>query len=69
MISKISDIVTSYIPGSQLVSALGGELIYKLSDETSKYANMLDNLSLKKEELGIMHIGLTLTTLEQVFLK
>ena len=39
------------------------------SNEENKFTGLLKNLSEEKEKLGIINFGLSVTTLEDVFLK
>lgn len=49
---------------------LGSELTYILpNDNVSKFPNMLKELEEKKESLHISSYGLSVTSLEEVFMK
>ncbi len=67
---KITSLVKRLIPGSILQSNINSEIAFLLSSQnTNKYSILLDELENSKEELGIINIGLSSTTVEQVFLK
>ncbi|KAK7083180.1 ATP-binding cassette sub- A member 3 [Halocaridina rubra] len=68
-INKLSEIVTEYLPSSVLRTAQGGEIAFKLPPTTAHFAPLLDVLTDRKYELGIKHLGLSLTSMEQVFLR
>ncbi|XP_042235284.1 phospholipid-transporting ATPase ABCA3-like [Homarus americanus] len=61
--------VTKHLPLATLRSAQGGEVTFKLPPNTAQFAPLLDALSRRKEELDIRHLGLSLTSMEQVFLR
>lgn len=51
-------------------SNIGSELSYLLSTEYSRFfENMFKELEIQSEELGIRSYGVSLTTLEEVFMK
>jgi len=65
----VLDLIRGHILGVQALSNVGTELSYKLpSDETSKFADMLDHLEGSLDKLQIQSYGISNTTLEEVFL-
>ena len=42
---------------------------YKIPPETDKFGDMLEELTVNKKPLRIENMGLSLTTMEQVFLR
>ncbi|CAL4125829.1 unnamed protein product, partial [Meganyctiphanes norvegica] len=68
-VENICKSVSKHLPNANMVSSMGGEVIYKLPSETSLFGPMLDSLTQQKNDLGIKHLGLSLTSMEQVFLK
>ncbi|XP_065226082.1 phospholipid-transporting ATPase ABCA1-like isoform X2 [Planococcus citri] len=67
---NISQIVQSILPQASLEFESATEVIYKLPlTETSKFPVLFRNLESGMAELGIQHMGLAATTMEQVFLK
>nr|XP_045609701.1 phospholipid-transporting ATPase ABCA3-like isoform X2 [Procambarus clarkii] len=70
--SKLGEIrreVSQHLPEAALRSAQRGEVTFKLPPTTSLFAPLLDALASRKEDLGVQHLGLTLTSMEQVFLR
>ena len=58
------------MPASTLSTRGGTELAFKLPrDESSSFAALLTALEERKGELGVLSCGLSVTTLEEVFLK
>ncbi|KAK4327951.1 hypothetical protein Pmani_001612 [Petrolisthes manimaculis] len=68
-LNSITQNVTQHMPLAELKSQRGGEVSYKLPPTTSHFASLLTSLTTHKEEFGISHVGLSLTTMEQVFLR
>lgn len=63
----VLDLIRGHILGVQALSNVGTELSYKLpSDETSKFADMLDHLEGSLDKLQIQSYGISNTTLEEV---
>ncbi len=66
----IVDLVRQHVPASSLSTRGGTELAFKLPrDETISFAALLTALEERKAELGVLSCGLSVTTLEEVFLK
>ncbi len=66
----IVDLVRQHVPASSLSTRGGTELAFKLPrDETNSFAALLTALEERKAELGVLSCGLSVTTLEEVFLK
>ena len=58
------------MPASTLSTRGGTELAFKLPrDESNSFAALLTALEERKAELGVLSCGLSVTTLEEVFLK
>ncbi len=58
------------MPASTLSTRGATELAFKLPrDETNSFAALLTALEERKAELGVLSCGLSVTTLEEVFLK
>ncbi|XP_074030310.1 phospholipid-transporting ATPase ABCA3 [Leptinotarsa decemlineata] len=69
-ISLIRKEVDRHIHGNQLKSQDGNHIVFVLPFESNtELANLLEELEKKKNELGIANISVTVTTLEDVFLK
>lgn len=68
-INKISSLITQESPGSKLKSKNGKILTFVLPLEGRKITSILNRLELERTQTGIQNVSLTLTTLEDVFLK
>ena len=68
-ISELTRIVCQFLPEAVLKSSQGGEMAFKLPPKTASFAPLLDELTTRKIELGVRHLGLSLTSMEQVFLR
>ncbi|KAF5277492.1 hypothetical protein FQR65_LT03829 [Abscondita terminalis] len=70
VVSDVTALLQKYIPSLQVKSQVGNELRYVLADEyASVFENMLNDLENKSASLGIESYGISLTTLEEVFMK
>lgn len=68
--SKVTDILRNFIPDIRVETDIGTELSYLLDEQNiSVFQTMLQTLEKKSEELNIESYGISLTTLEEVFLK
>jgi len=66
----IVNLVRQHVPASTLSTRGGTELAFKLPrDESNSFAALLTALEERKAELGVLSCGLSVTTLEEVFLK
>ena len=66
----IHEMVRSHVEKGQLVSAHGAELIYRLPFASSAlFPGMLREIDAKKDELHIDSYGISVTTLEEVFIQ
>eukprot|EP00501_MAST-03F_sp_TOSAG23-6_P000894 GSMAST32.ASY1.ANO1.930.1 assembled CDS len=68
--SMISDLIYTYCPEASLLSNIGAEISFHLPFEFSNcFEELLMEINTKKDKLGILNFGLSVTTLEEVFLK
>lgn len=68
--NEVEAIIKEYIPSVYLKCENGDVLIYLLPDESKmKFYELLQRLENNKESLGINRISISVTTLEDVFLK
>eukprot|EP00095_Tigriopus_kingsejongensis_P007158 maker-scaffold285_size222332-snap-gene-1.18 protein:Tk07158 transcript:maker-scaffold285_size222332-snap-gene-1.18-mRNA-1 annotation:"hypothetical protein TcasGA2_TC002276" len=68
--AKIKAKIREHIPNAQTLSNVSGELAMSLStEEEDKFSGLLKELASCKADLGIANFGLSVTTLEDVFLK
>lgn len=67
---KVTHLLQRYIPDVQVDADIGTELSYQLSDANSKmFHEIFKELEDRSEELGVDSYGISLTTLEEVFMK
>nr|QNH67858.1 ATP-binding cassette transporter subfamily A member 3 X1 [Brachionus rotundiformis] len=67
---EIINLVTQAIPKSKLNTNLTSEISFVLpSDQTAKFSHLLDEIDKNREILNIMNVGISVTTIEDVFLK
>nr|XP_015838950.1 PREDICTED: ATP-binding cassette sub-family A member 3 [Tribolium castaneum] len=66
---EVTDLLAKYVPNIQIHSHVGSELTYILPDKASeKFEILLEDLEYNKATLGIQNLGISLATLEEVFL-
>lgn len=67
---EIEKIVQKNIPAAEPLSNVGAEQSFRLPfSSSSKFADMFRDLDLNKAALGIAEYGISVTTLEEVFLR
>lgn len=65
----VTNLIYTTIPGAQAES-VANELVYKLPTKyTMKFQNMFEKLEAKQKQLKLRSFGISLNTLEEVFLK
>jgi ATP-binding cassette, subfamily A (ABC1), member 3 len=68
--NKIIDLVEKTVPNSKLSSNINTEIGFVLpTEETSKFPELFDKIDKMKDELKILNVGISVTTVEEVFLK
>lgn len=68
--NKVTDLLSQYIPDIEVETNIGFELTYVLKkDYASRFKTIFADLETKLVELKIDSFGVSLTTLEEVFLK
>ncbi|CAM9759620.1 unnamed protein product, partial [Discosporangium mesarthrocarpum] len=66
----LHDLVRGYVPEAVLVSSVGAERNYRLPFKAAKdFVTMFNAMDARKEELGVAGYGVSVTTLEEVFLR
>uniref|UniRef100_A0A6P8HMV1 ATP-binding cassette sub-family A member 3-like isoform X2 n=1 Tax=Actinia tenebrosa TaxID=6105 RepID=A0A6P8HMV1_ACTTE len=66
----VNAIVQKYVPTAQLESNIGAELTFILpSEATGNFEPLFTELESRRQELGINSFGVSVTTMEEVFLK
>lgn len=68
--TKITNTIEPIIPDVKVKSEMGSLLCYLLpSEQRNKFPDLFDILEQKKQQLCISGIGVSITTLEEVFLR
>jgi len=63
-------LIRHFVPNATTMSNLSGELTMSLpTDNESNFTELLKQLSNRKDDLGVANFGLSVTTLEDVFLR
>lgn len=69
-VGAVTSLFRKYIPNIDVDSHVGSELSYMLAEDHSHlFETMLSDLESKSESLGILSYGISLATLEEVFMK
>lgn len=68
--NQITNILSNYIPGIAVETNVGSELTYVLKEDyVSQFRTIFADIEKKSVQLKIDSFGVSLTTLEEVFLK
>jgi ATP-binding cassette subfamily A (ABC1) protein 3 len=68
--AKVCELVLGSVPGSQVVTDVGAELSFVLpSSATHHFPPLFDTLEVEKEGLGVSGYGISVTTMEEVFMR
>ncbi len=63
-------VVSQVVPGASLESDASGEIVVNLPDtQMQRFAQLFETLEREKERLDVLNFGLSVTTMEDVFLK
>ncbi|KAG7397743.1 hypothetical protein PHYBOEH_000282 [Phytophthora boehmeriae] len=66
----IESFLKKYVPGVKCLSSSGSELVFQLPAVSSEaFPSMLEQLDADMQELGVQQYGISVTTLEEVFLR
>ncbi|KAJ7376779.1 hypothetical protein OS493_032513 [Desmophyllum pertusum] len=66
----ITNLVKHYVPTAEIISSVGAEIQFVLSSENAQnFEALFSELENKLEEYGITSFGVSVTTLEEVFMK
>ena len=65
----LTSAIKSFVPTAKLTSDTEEELVFSLGEDKTRFPALLEELSTKKELLKVNHVGLSQTTMEQVFLR
>ena len=67
---KIIELIETEIPSAVLNSNINSEMSFMLpSDQSGRFSDLFEKLESKSQELNILNIGISVTTVEEVFLK
>jgi ATP-binding cassette subfamily A (ABC1) protein 3 len=67
---KITNTIQPIIPAAEMKSEVGTVLCYMLpSEQCNRFPDLFDVLEREKQELCISSIGVSITTLDEVFLR
>jgi ATP-binding cassette, subfamily A (ABC1), member 3 len=68
--AAVTDLLRKYISDVDIKTNIGSELSYELKDENIEvFQDMLEDLEANAETLSLSNYGLSLTTMEEVFMK
>ena len=69
-LDRTKALVNECIPSSDVKSSASGELIFSLpAAESASFGNLFESLEKRKADLDIGNFGLSITTMEDVFLR
>ncbi len=67
---KITALMREHVPNLNVLSDVSSELVVQLPlDQIPNFPNLFGNLDAKLKELGLLTYGISITTLEEVFLR
>lgn len=68
--ARITNIIQKTVPEAEIKSEMGSVLGYMLpSEQTKLFPDLFEILERDKQMLGISSIGVSITTLDEVFLR
>ena len=68
--SRVEQLVKSFVPEAEQVTDVGAELSFILpSSSTPSFPDLFDKMEASKTDLGIQSFGVSITTMEEVFMK
>jgi len=69
-IKAITSILSKYVPDIRVATNIGSELSYHLpEDKVTAFEQMLGEIESNIKDLGILSYGVSLSTMENVFVK
>ena len=67
---KVDALVKKYIPSAEVLSFVGAEQSYRLPfNESKKFVGLFEQIEREKEKMGVSSYGVSVTTLEEVFMR
>ncbi|GMF14304.1 unnamed protein product [Phytophthora lilii] len=68
--AQLQSLVTARVPSAKVLSNVGAEIAFQLPlDGTASFPVLFEELDAKMGELGVLSYGISVTTLEEVFIK
>jgi len=68
--SKVIEAIKKIIPGAEIQSSLAAQVIINLPNENNdQFSDVFRELELNRENLSIKGMGISCTTMEEVFIK
>lgn len=66
----LTRLVKTYVPTAKVLSTAGGEVVFRLPmSETKRFPSLLRSIEAERENIGVGAYGVSMTTLEEVFLR
>ncbi|XP_065191574.1 phospholipid-transporting ATPase ABCA3-like [Sycon ciliatum] len=68
--NRVASFIVKSIPNGRMVSSVGAEMAFILpSEATGSFPQLFEDMEVQKEQLGIDNFGLSVTTMEEVFIR
>jgi ATP-binding cassette subfamily A (ABC1) protein 3 len=68
--AQLQSLIASRVPAAKVLSNVGAEIAFQLPlDGTASFPQLFEELDDKMKELGVLSYGISVTTLEEVFIK
>jgi hypothetical protein len=69
-VARTTALIKEQMPKAELKNEAGGQLIFNLPEnETARFPILFEKLESTRKELGVLTFGLSVNTVEDVFLK
>lgn len=65
----VSAVILRHLPEAELLTNVGAELSMRLPMSTGQFVGLFEELDTRLPELGVEHYGLSMVTMEEVFLR
>ncbi|KAG6587048.1 ATP-binding Cassette (ABC) Superfamily [Phytophthora cinnamomi] len=68
--AQLQSLITERVPSAKVLSNVGAEIAFQLPlDSTASFPTLFEELDSKMGDLGVLSYGISVTTLEEVFIK
>lgn len=68
--TQLKAFITACVPAAKIISNVGAEISFQLPlDSTALFPQLFESLDEKMQDLGVFSYGISVTTLEEVFIK